>query len=202
MNIISIYIMCLVTGYLFGSVMFAPTITKLVLHKDIRKLGNRNPGAANTFKNVGPFWGILTGVLDAAKAYLPLLAAHYFFGLNTVSLGLIGLGAIFGHGFPLYFGVKGGRSAGTIMGVFIFFIPYELLISFAVIPAFTFTLLKKNRSFCTPFGIIMLSILIALFFKHSPQTKIMVLLSGFAGLFMNRYYLPIMISNLRGREKY
>jgi len=200
MNILLIYLLCLVIGYLFGSVMFAPIITRLILHKDIRELGNKNPGAANTFKNVGPAWGILTGVLDAAKAYVPILAAHHFFGLDTISLGLIGLGAIFGHGFPLYFGFKGGRSAGTIMGVFTFFIPYELLISFAVIPAFSFTLIKKNRSFWTPFGIIMLSGLSALFFHHSLQTKIMVLLNCFAGLFMNRYYLPLMISNLRKRR--
>jgi glycerol-3-phosphate acyltransferase PlsY len=201
MNTVLVHALSFVAGYLSGSVMFAWIITRLVLGKDIRTLGNKNPGAANTFKCAGPVWGILTGLLDATKALIPILMAYYFFKLTTIPLGLIGLGAIFGHGFPLYFGFRGGRSAGTIMGIYIFFIPYELLASFAIIPAITLTLIKVNRRFWTPFGIITLSALSALCFNHPLETKIVVLVSGFAGLFINRNNLSLMVRNLKRGEE-
>jgi glycerol-3-phosphate acyltransferase PlsY len=192
----AIYALYAVAGYLSGSVMFAWIITRLVLGKDIRTLGNKNPGAANTFINVGPVWGILAGLLDASKALIPILVGHYFFKLSTLPLGLFGLGAVFGHGFPLYFGFRGGRSAGTIIGIYIFFIPYELLISFAIIPVITFTVIKVKPGFWTPFGIITLSALTALFFNHPLEIKILVIAGAFAGLFMNRNNLSHMVRKL------
>lgn len=201
MNTVFIYILCLAAGYLFGSIMFAWVITRLVLGKDIRTLGNKNPGAANTFVSAGPAWGILTGLLDALKALIPILAASYFFRLTTIQLGIIGIGAILGHGFPLYFRFKGGRSAATIMGVYIFLIPYELLASFILIPAITLTLIKTNRGFLTPLGIIALSGLSSLLFNHPMETKIVVIMCGFTGLFMNRIRLILVIHKLMDRLK-
>ncbi len=192
----AIYALYAVAGYLFGSVMFAWIITRMVLGKDIRTLGNKNPGAANTFVSVGPLWGILTGLLDASKALIPMLIGYYLFRLSTLPLGLFGLGAIFGHGFPLYFGFRGGRSAGTIIGLYMFFIPYELIVSFAIIPVLTLTIIKVKPGFWTPFGIITLSSLSALFFSHPLEIKILVVVVGFAGLFMNRNNLSLMVRKL------
>ncbi|MCK4829675.1 glycerol-3-phosphate acyltransferase [bacterium] len=196
MNAVLIYAISLIAGYLSGSVMFACIITRLVLGKDIRTLGNKNPGAANTFINVGPVWGILAGLLDASKALIPMLIGYYFFRLSTLPLGLFGLGAVFGHGFPLYFGFRGGRSAGTIIGLYMFFIPYELIVSFAIIPTITLTIIKVKPGFWTPFGIITLSSLSALFFSHPLEIKILVIAGGFAGLFMNRNNLSLMVRKL------
>ena len=81
MNTYLIYAICLISGYLTGSILFAYIITKIVKGKDIRKLGNNNPGAYNTFKSSGKFWGILTGLLDSSKALIPMLIADYFFNL-------------------------------------------------------------------------------------------------------------------------
>ena len=61
------YFVSFIAGYLSGSIMFAYIITKLILGKDIRNLGNNNPGAANTFKQTGAVCGILTGALDASS---------------------------------------------------------------------------------------------------------------------------------------
>ncbi len=127
-------------------------ITKLVKREDIRDLGNNNPGAYNTFKSTGRFWGILTGLLDSSKALIPMLLANYFFNLSTISLGLIGIGAIIGHGYPLFFNFKGGRAAGTLMGIYLFFIPYELLTALIIIPLIVFSLIKKDQGFWTPLG--------------------------------------------------
>ena len=191
------YIFYAAAGYLFGSIMFAWIITKIVLGKDIRTLGNKNPGAANTFVNIGPVWGILAGLLDASKALVPILIGYYYFKLPILPLGIFGLGAVFGHGFPVFFGFKGGRSAGTIIGVYMFFIPYELIVSFAIIPVITLILLKVRPGFWTPFGIIALSALSSLFFKHTLEIKILVFAYGIAGLFLNRKQLPLMIDKLK-----
>jgi len=192
------YILCLLSGYLTGSILFAWVITKLVKGEDIRDLGNNNPGAANTFKNTGKFWGILTGLLDSLKALIPMLIGNYFFNLSTISLGLIGIGAIIGHGYPLFFNFKGGRAAGTLMGIYLFFIPKELLAAFIIIPLIVFSLIKKDHSFWTPFGIITFSAVACLFFNHPMDVKIMVWASGIVGLYFNRNFLPIRIKTLLG----
>ena len=43
------YFVSFIAGYLSGSIMFAHIITKLVAGKNIREMGNKNPGVANTF---------------------------------------------------------------------------------------------------------------------------------------------------------
>ena len=65
------HIISLTVGYLCGLVLFAYIITKIVKREDIRNLGNNNPGAYNTFKSTGKVWGILTGLLDSLKAFIP-----------------------------------------------------------------------------------------------------------------------------------
>jgi len=47
--------------------------TKACYGKDIRTLGNKNAGAANTYKNAGLVWGILAGIFDGLKAIYPSL---------------------------------------------------------------------------------------------------------------------------------
>ena len=190
------YLVLFVIGYLSGSIMFAYIIAKRVTGTDIRNLGNKNPGAANTFKHVGPFWGILAGLLDALKVLVPILIGHYFFDLSSISLGIMGLGAVIGHGHPLYFGFNGGRAAACLMGLYIFFIPFELLAAFIVVPIIVFTIVKTNRSYWAPFGIITLSAISCLFFNHPVEVKIIVVSVAVLGLFLNRFYLPQMIKNL------
>lgn len=189
MNTYLTYITCLLSGYFTGSILFACVITKLVKGVDIRDLGNNNPGTYNTFRNVGRFWGILTGLLDSSKALIPMLLANHFFNLSTISLGLIGIGAIIGHGYPLFFNFKGGRAAGTLMGVYLFFIPDELLIAFVIIPLIVFSLIKKDYGFWTPLGIITFSAVSCLFFHHTMDVKIMVWAAGLVGLYFNRDFL-------------
>ena len=196
-----IYFVSFIAGYLSGSIMFAHIITKLVTGTDIRKLGNKNPGAANTFKNVGPFWGILAGLLDALKALAPMLIGHYFFDLSSISLGLLGFGAVIGHGHPLFFGFNGGRAAGTLMGIYIFFIPLELLAAFVVVPMIVFTIVKTNRSYWAPFGILSLSATLALILNHPVEVKIIVVSVAVLGLFLNRFYLPQMVKNLISKRE-
>jgi len=195
------YLVSFVVGYLSGSIMFAYIITKLVAGADIRTLGNKNPGAANTYKNVGPFWGISAGVLDAMKALVPILIGHYFFDLSSISLGFIGFGSMIGHGYPLFFGFKGGRAAGTLMGIYVFFIPIELLAAFIVVSIIVFTIVKTNRSYLAPLGILSFSAALSLILNHPLEVKIIVVSAAFLGIFLNRSILLPMIKSLMSKHE-
>jgi glycerol-3-phosphate acyltransferase PlsY len=177
--------------------MFAFVVTWVVKRQNIRRLGNNNPGAANVFKSVGPVWGVLTGLLDASKALVPILIADRALGMPVSVLGVIGVGAIFGHGFPLYFRFRGGRAAGSLMGIFIYFIPWEFLGALVVTPFIVAMVIKKNRSYWMPLTIIASSGFASLFFNHPWEVKIAVVLTALSGLFMNRLQLPIMVRELR-----
>ena len=66
-------------GYLSGSVNYAIIVTRLLRGRDIREVDSHNPGAANVFRNVGPAWGLLVGLMDALKSLLPILLGRLLF---------------------------------------------------------------------------------------------------------------------------
>jgi glycerol-3-phosphate acyltransferase PlsY len=201
MNPIFLYIISLFAGYLSGSIMFANIFTKIISGKDIRSLGNNNPGAANTFRTISPFWGIMVGVLDGLKSFIPMLAGYSLFHLSSINTGLIGIGSIIGHCYPIYFNFKGGRAASTILGVYLFFIPFELIAAYIVSPIIVFLIIRKNHSYWIPFGVISLGGVACLFFHHSLEIKIIILVSALTGLFFNRFYLPIVMNQLFQKDK-
>jgi len=152
MNPYLLLAICLIVSYLFGSVLFAYIITKIVTGKDIRKIGNTNPGASNTMRNVGPVAGVATALLDIAKAVVPIVIAKAFFFKGTqefdwLALYLIGMAAVLGHCRPFWMGFKkGGGGMGSAIGVTAFFVPaeYALALLLGILIAFTF---MKNAEF-------------------------------------------------------
>ena len=201
MNEYLIYLLCLLSGYLTGSILFSYIFTKIATGNDIRTLGNYNAGAANTYKHAGLVWGILAGIFDGLKAYIPILIGYYWLHLSPVSLGLIGIGAIIGHCSPLYFRFKGGRGAATLMGIYLFFIPYELLVSFVVVPLIVYTIIKKHIFGWIPGGIVALSAVLSLFFDNSPEVKMIIWVSALIVLFYNRDFVPGIMGQLFAKKK-
>ncbi|HOA10210.1 MAG TPA: glycerol-3-phosphate acyltransferase [Tenuifilaceae bacterium] len=196
MNNYIVNLICLVVGYLCGSVLFANIITRLVVGKEIRELGNNNPGAYNVFNNAGKFWGVFTGILDGLKAFVPMLVAHRYFNVSNTGIGLIGVGAVIGHGYPLFFKFKGGRAASSLMGMFLFFIPYELLAAFAIDLILLYTIVKKDFGFWGPFGIIAIAATLCLFFNHPVEVKILIWVGGLLGVYFNRKFIPLRTKQL------
>ena len=87
------------------------------------------------------------------------------------------------------------------MGIYLFFIPYELLIALIIIPVIVFSLIKKDQGFWSPLGIITLSAVSCLFFNHSLDIKIMIWGTGLVGIYFNRKYLPIRVKTLLEQNK-
>jgi acyl-phosphate glycerol 3-phosphate acyltransferase len=117
-------------AYLLGSVSFAIIVTRLRTGRDIRTLGNRNPGTANVGRTLGRGWGALVLFLDMGKSLLPMLAARLllFHGHDPLSLLAVygvGLAAVTGHCKPVFYGFRGGGGIATALPLFFFFTPVE-----------------------------------------------------------------------------
>lgn len=128
-------IVVVLLGYLSGSVSYAIIITKATAKTDIRSIGNKNAGTMNVLRSVGKGAGVLVGVLDGLKSLLPMLFARLLWfrevsALHFFIVFAVGIAALIGHWKPLFYGFKGGRGVGCIIGIFVFIIPFEFLISF------------------------------------------------------------------------
>lgn len=119
------------TGYLLGSVPFAFLVTKAVSGKDIRFEGEGNVGARNTMHVAGWLPGMLVFLLDAGKG-----AAAYWvgrrFGSGDMVLCFTGFALMFGHGFPVWLGWRGGKGLAAAAGFLSQIWPYSVIASLAI----------------------------------------------------------------------
>lgn len=115
-------ILVLILSYLFGSVPWALVIGKVFYKKDIRNEGSGNLGASNAGRVLGKHVAVIVTVLDAFKALLSMLVAHYLApGMEIFA----GLACCIGHCFPIFAGFKGGKAVATsygyLLGITLFF---------------------------------------------------------------------------------
>ena len=68
---------CVVVGYLIGSISFARIFSWAFAKKDITEVGSHNPGTMNMLRTRGFGEAILTLVMDAIKSGLPALIAYF-----------------------------------------------------------------------------------------------------------------------------
>lgn len=109
-------ILCLLMGYLLGSVNPAAMISK-VKKDDLRKKGTGNLGASNTMLVFGKKLGVLVMIFDIAKAWCASKLAQMLFPqLRMIGL-TAGFGAVLGHVFPFYMGFRGGKGLAAFAGM-------------------------------------------------------------------------------------
>lgn len=119
-------ILYFILGYLFGSIDFAYLVTYFLTGKDIREIGDKNPGAANVSREVGKIWGILVWLGDLIKGVIPMEIAAHFGITNIILLTVIGIFAIIGHCYPVFMKFKGGKGVATTGGVLAYIAPVIL----------------------------------------------------------------------------
>jgi len=90
--------------------------------QDIRQLGDRNPGAANVYRNIGPKAGIAVGVFDIAKGSVAVLLARLLVDSSPTEM-MAGVAVVAGHTWPVHLRLKGGRGAATAVGVLLAMMP-------------------------------------------------------------------------------
>jgi glycerol-3-phosphate acyltransferase PlsY len=115
----------LIYGYLLGSIPFGLIISKYAGLGDIRNIGSGNIGATNVLRTGNK--KVAAGVLlaDFLKGTFAVLIAGQF-GPDLAVVA--GLGAFFGHLFPVWLKFKGGKGIATYIGVLFGLFPLGLLI--------------------------------------------------------------------------
>lgn len=103
-------------AYLIGSFSTAIITCKIMGIKDPRKTGSQNPGATNVLRHGGKKAAIITLLGDMLKGLIPVLIVIQL-QIEPVGVALVGLFALLGHVFPVYYDFKGGKGVATYYGV-------------------------------------------------------------------------------------
>ena len=125
----------LILSYLLGSISGSMLMGKLS-GVDIREMGSGNAGSTNAFRTMGVGFAIGVLFIDVLKGFIavklvPLLKLGGIITINTQEIDLLlilcGIGVMLGHVYPIYHGFKGGKGAGTMVGVLGALVPMYLI---------------------------------------------------------------------------
>ncbi len=105
----------LLLGYALGSVPFGLLLTRAAGLGDIRGIGSGNIGATNVLRTGRKGLASATLLLDGTKGVAAVLLAAWLGGPEA---GLwAGGGAVVGHLYPVWLGLRGGKGVATGLGV-------------------------------------------------------------------------------------
>ncbi len=120
-------------AYLLGSVS-GSLILGALRGVDIRDSGSGNTGGTNAFRTQGPVFALGVVIIDIGKGalaayWLPALVLPGIATLFTNSSLAVwcGCAAVIGHCYPLYHRFRGGKGAGTLVGVLAVVAPWALV---------------------------------------------------------------------------
>lgn len=110
------FIASAVIAYLIGSVSCAMLVAKFLKTGDPRTQGSGNAGATNMLRIAGKKAGLIVLGGDALKGLLAVLVG-VIFQVKGMALGFVGLAAVVGHVYPVFYKFKGGKGIATTAGV-------------------------------------------------------------------------------------
>ena len=114
------YVLCILIGYLIGTVNPSYIIAK-VRGFDIREKGSKNAGASNALILFGKLLGIGCALFDIAKAAFAIWLCGKLFPELTYSFAVTGVACILGHVFPVYMKFRGGKGLACLGGMILAF---------------------------------------------------------------------------------
>ena len=120
--------------YLCGSLMFSYWLGFLA-KKNLRSVGDGNPGAANLWQAAGAGFGLLGVFLDFMKGYLPLAILLHFQVLSGYAVVPAAFAPVIGHAFSPFLKFRGGKCTTVTFGVWSAVTKFEVSIVYAVILA-------------------------------------------------------------------
>lgn len=120
--------MAFAIAYLLGSIPTSYIVVYLLTGRDIRSIGNGNPGTMNVWDNVGLTPALLVAIGDIGKG-MAAVSVAYLLGLGDTEAVLAALLAVAGHDYSIFLRFDGGNgTAAAIGGLF-------ALVPTATIPA-------------------------------------------------------------------
>lgn len=104
-------------GFTAGSLPFSFWIGRLWLGRDIRMVGDGNPGATNVWRAGGRMAAACALLLDMLKGALPVSIAHHGRLADSPWLIPVALAPIIGHALSPLMGGRGGKAVAVTGGV-------------------------------------------------------------------------------------
>lgn len=132
-----------VLGFFLGSLMGSYWLGKIVLKRDIRQIGDGNPGAFNLIKTGNMAVAVLGIIFDIGKGVIPTGLAMTFIPVSGWELLPVTLAPIVGHAFSPFLRFKGGKAIAVTGGVHIGLQPVFMCIG---IPLFVLSYLIMSTS--------------------------------------------------------
>lgn len=130
-----------VCAFLSGSFMFSYWLG-LIAKKNLKTVGDGNPGALNLWKAAGYKLGIVGIVLDFLKGYLILLFVLGNEKVQGYAIISIALAPIIGHAFSPFLRGKGGKAIAVTFGVWSALSNFEASLALAVVLAILLSAIK------------------------------------------------------------
>ena len=125
------YVLGYALGHLFGSVPCGLWIVQALHGIGIREYGSKNIGTTNVFRTVGAKTAALVMAADMLKGIIAVALINYLFHDHMVNV-VTALGAVLGHSYSLFLGLKGGKGVATGLGLLLYLMPEACTISFGV----------------------------------------------------------------------
>ena len=182
-------LICVVVGYLCGSIPFGLILTKMAGGGDIRTIGSGNIGATNVLRTGRKSLAAATLILDAAKGAFSIFIVSLFLSkavLADAYLGLAGVSAVIGHCYPVWLKFSGGKGVATGLAVItmlspisgILFIATWILIAYimkysslAALTAFASSSISALILENNEISIAIIFITLLTFFRHTENIK-------------------------------
>lgn len=115
-----------ILGYIFGSFPTGYFLVKAKKGIDIRDIGSGATGGTNVSRILGAKWGLIVGLLDVLKAFLPTILAKIFISPGW-GLALVAISPVLGHIFPIFLQFKGGKGVSTTIGTLLALFGWKFL---------------------------------------------------------------------------
>ena len=123
----------LLLSYLFGSLAITEYLAKRE-GVDLRKVGTGKVGSGNLWQATGAINGMMGGVSDLGKGFLPPVAARGL-GLGNSVAGMAGVAGVAGQMWPIFRKFDGGRGNSSALGLALVLSPRSFILS--LIPILT-----------------------------------------------------------------
>ncbi len=113
-------------AYLLGSILGSLVVGQLRGGVDIRELGSGNAGGTNALRTQGKMFAFWVMLIDVGKGIFPVMILPTL-DISRVNVDpllsqeviayAVGLGAVLGHVYPVWYDFKGGKGGATAAGV-------------------------------------------------------------------------------------
>ena len=121
MNIIFVSLFVLIIiSYIIGSVNSSIVFSKIYKLPDPREYGSKNPGATNILRSGNKILALAIVIFDILKGFLPVVIAYYFIK-EDLYVQIVGVIAVIGHIYPIFYKFKGGKGVATSFGAILAF---------------------------------------------------------------------------------